>query len=459
MLSRNKTKPDMTSILSKATDAVRAALMPYQFGFISGHSYLGERELRSIHAVMAAQAAAKRREILADYERKFARLVGDGSAVTFASARMAFYALMKALGIGSGDEVVLPAFTCAVMPNAVMRTGARPVYSDIDGNTCGSDAHAIDSVVTARTKLIVAQHSFGIPCDIRAIADAARRRGIFLVEDCSIALDSSLDGISVGNWGDAALFSTDHSKPLNTILGGLLYTRNAETLGKVSAFARNLPALSIDHQRRLYQQLELEKQIGDPRRYARILLGTRMRLGFRRLGGSRRATFLTSDLDAPHTGGSGHPYPYPAAMPPFLAKLGLYELERWPEEKLKRKRALTLLLDALERSPTRVRVPAAYKDAARNITPLRLVFTSPDRNGFLSKLGNIIDASGIWFQQPVIGATRELQTLGYSVGSCPEAERICAEILNLPCALDAEWSRSLAQSLLDAGLRGAKARD
>ena len=146
---------------------------------------------------------------------------------------MGFFALMQIRGIGKGDEVILQGHTCSVMPNAVWRTGATPIYADIDSNTFGSSAIEIDKVITPQTKMIVAQHSFGIPCDIEPIVDLARSKGIFLLEDCAITLGSKLKGIQVGNFGDAALFSIDHSKPLNAFTGGLIYTRKNELYEKL----------------------------------------------------------------------------------------------------------------------------------------------------------------------------------------------------------------------------------
>ncbi|CAG1006130.1 partial GDP-perosamine synthase, partial [Anaerolineae bacterium] len=231
------------NFISKLTKLLRAVVLPYQFGFVQCHSYLVDRQLGQIMGLFESRDDAEKNSVILEFEEKFAKLVGAGSASSFASGRMAFYALMEVLGISEGDEVILTAFTCSVMPNAVMKRGASPIYADMDRDTFGSSASAIQKVMTSKTRLIVAQHSFGIPCDIEPIIQLAKERGIFVVEDCAIALDSSLAGIKVGNWGDAAIFSTDHSKPLNTIIGGLLYTRNSKIHEKVERLARMAPPL------------------------------------------------------------------------------------------------------------------------------------------------------------------------------------------------------------------------
>ena len=114
--------------------------------------------------------------------------------MAFASARMGFFAIMKVLGINHDDEVILLGSTCSVMVNAVLKIGAKPVFSDIDPNTFGSSLDSIEQCVSTKTKLIVAQHSFGIPCDIEPIIRFARQKNIVVVEDCALSLGSKING-------------------------------------------------------------------------------------------------------------------------------------------------------------------------------------------------------------------------------------------------------------------------
>ncbi|MBW2599874.1 MAG: DegT/DnrJ/EryC1/StrS family aminotransferase, partial [Deltaproteobacteria bacterium] len=246
------------------------AASPYYFGFFPGHWYLEDNQLASLP--IGSSSPDRNEKVVPEFEARFAGLVGDGWCISFAAGRMAFYVLLKALGIGKGDEVILPAFTCSVMANAVWRTGATPVFSDIDLETFGSDAEAIERKITDRTKLVVAQHSFGIPCKIDRIVEIAGNRNIFVLEDCAITLDSSYKGIKVGNWGDAAIFSTDHSKPINTLTGGMLYTNNTDLFRKVRDEAKNAPHLDREQQERLIREVHAERVRCSPNRYARSKL-------------------------------------------------------------------------------------------------------------------------------------------------------------------------------------------
>jgi len=171
-------------------------------------------------------------EIVRAFESSFAAIVGSGEAVSYGSGRMAFYSLMKVLGIGEGDEVILPGFTCSVMVNAILRVGATPIFSDIEEDTFGSEPKSIERSLTARTRMIVAQHTFGYPCDIEAILQIANQSGVFLVEDCATSLGTTVGGRTVGDFAHAAIFSTDHTKPINTLIGGMLYTQDQGLAGK-----------------------------------------------------------------------------------------------------------------------------------------------------------------------------------------------------------------------------------
>ncbi len=397
--------------------------MKNRINFIQGHHYLNTEELGEIKKALRS---ADDRDVTAEYERKMAALTGEGQAVSFAAGRMAFFSLLKILNIGKGDEVILPGFTCSVMVNAVRRAGATPVFSDIDDGTFGSDAGKIEKRITGRTKLVVAQHSFGIPCDIAEIAGIAKKRGIFLVEDCAISLDSSIGGKKAGNWSDAAIFSTDHTKPLNTLIGGLLYTREKSLYEKISAFRNTLPGLDSGHQERLYEQILLEGHLR-----SKFLARVKRIIG--KLKGKAAPVFLESDYaKLPAVSAA---YPYPAKMPAFLAGLGLIELGRWNDEKSRRKNILVGYIEIMKNSPLGAYLPKAYSDPGRDITPLRFVFSYPEAEKMAAKMSRFIDTGRFWFKHPVICAAEKIEAMGYIPGSCPTSEAVGARIINWPCVV------------------------
>lgn len=313
------------------------------------------------------------------------------------------------------------------MPNAVWRTGATPVFSDIDSSTFGSSAEEIKKVITPKTKMIVAQHSFGIPCDIEPIVELAKSKGIFLLEDCAISMGSKINGIQIGNFGDAALFSIDHSKPLNAFIGGLIYTRNNELYEKLKEIQSSADDLPVERQEAIWEKFLFERKYYNPANYGKsFLIGKLNRLLLR-----ERDSYLTDDYGKEPSS----TYPYPAKLPTFLAQLGLYELERWGSEREKKQDLLVAFLELSASVGLTEFLPPPYFDNNMEIVPLRFVYTHPDADAVRKKMSKFMDISWFWFDSPIV-ACRNPQDLGYKYGSCPVSENVGKEIINWPCVFN-----------------------
>lgn len=434
----------LASYVYKGYNLARLYVKPYRFGFVRGHSYLSDNQVRDLGNLLHP---GNNKDIIDEYEKRLSLLIGFGSGVSFAAGRMAFYTILKALNVGPGDEVIMPGFTCSVMPNAVWRAGATPIFSDIDPDTFGSDASEIEKKITPHTKVIVAQHSFGIPCRIDEIVDMAKSRGLFVIEDCAITLDSSLRGTSVGNWGDAAIFSTDHSKPLNTVIGGFAYTRDEKIYKKISHYAKDIEHLTSNHQARLYNRFLFERKYDMPNLYIKgvfrdILRAKKRQLSFDRSG----HVFLEADYTRNLS--TTEDYPYPAKLPYFLAQIGLYELDRWKMEKERRKGILEKYLSISTKVSLEKYLPKAYRDPAFDIVPLRFVFMHPCKDSIEKRMSEYTDTGWFWFQNPVICCPYGPADLGYITDSCEKAELAGKYIINWPCMISEEW-KSLILSHFD----------
>lgn len=392
----------------------------YYLGFINGHSYLNNDQILSLKKLVGIRNI----DTIKSFEKQFAELIGIGKAVSFAAGRMGFYTLMKELNIGKGDEVVLLGYTCSVMPNAVWRAGATPVFADIDPKTFGSCATEIEKVLSPNTKMIVAQHSFGIPCSIEPIVELAHSRKIFLLEDCAITLGSKIKGVTVGNFGDAALFSVDHSKPCNAFIGGLIYTLNIELYNKLKIVQKNSDDLSFNRQQAIWKKFLFERNNYNSKKYAMSLFKNKLY----RLLSYEKDSYLTDDYGRE----SSATYPYPAILPTFLAQLGLYEINRWFEEKRKRQDLLSSYLHLSNSLGLRDFLPPSYFDKDLDIVPLRFVYTHLDSNIIRKKMSKFIDVSWFWFDKPII-TCKDPSELGYMYGSCPVSEKISQAIINWPC--------------------------
>ncbi len=423
-----------SGLLSEVLSRLRRAFQAPYYGFVQGHAHLSADDFERMGSLVGIDDDV----LVADFERKFAKLIGSGEAVAFAAARMGFYELMRLNRIGKGDEVILPGATCSVMVNAIMRLGATPVFADIDPATFGSLCEAIAACVTNKTRMIVAQHSFGIPCDIEPIADLALKKNIFLLEDCALTLGSEVNGVPVGNFGDAALFSTDHSKPLNTLIGGLVYTQNTRLAECLKDAQFRCPELSVERQRALWKRLLLESRYCIPARYGKMGLVDIYSFIRRKLFRSEK-DFLIEDCGIPSTTS----YPYPAKLPAFLAALGLIEIRRWPQVAMDRSVGLEYLLGLFAESQSGAHLPAAYKNKALKIIPLRLAWFEPDGARIRSAIKRYIDVSWTWFMAPVIATKEPLENFGYRSGSCPVSESVGPCMVNIPCNIDREVANKL----------------
>jgi perosamine synthetase len=157
-----------------------------------------------------------------EFERAFARRIGSADAVACSSGTAALHLALSVLGIGPGDEVIIPAFTMIAVCNAVLYAGAKPVLVDVDPVTWTMDPEQTARRVTRRTKAIMAVHTYGQPARMDALARLARERGLLLVEDAAEALGASYRGRALGTWGQASAFSLYANKVITTGEGGIV---------------------------------------------------------------------------------------------------------------------------------------------------------------------------------------------------------------------------------------------
>jgi perosamine synthetase len=411
------------------------------FGFIGSHSHINNKQLDTIKELIGESDS----EIIEDFEKKYAKIVGNGECISYASGRMGFYDLMKRLGIGVGDEVILLGFTCSVMANAIIRVGATPVYSDIDPNTFGSSCISIESCITNSTKMIVAQHSFGIPCEIEKIQLLAQSKQLFLLEDCALTLGSSVNGIIVGNFGDAALFSTDHTKPLNTLTGGMIYTKNKKLAKLMRSSRDKFEDLPINKQYSLWNRLLIERKFCDSGHYGKMkIIDHLYSLAIKIFGVT--PPFLSDDFRANSSLSS---YPYPAKFPVFLAKLGIYEVERWQKVSRVRKNMFNSLITLFNKSNCKKYIPTPYSDPSLDIIPLRFVWSEPNGNLRRDLLSDFIHVEWTWFMRPIIATNDPLEKFGYKNGTSPISEKVGLNMINLPCNIDTYEHKKLLKKLED----------
>jgi perosamine synthetase len=158
------------------------------------------------------------------FEAAFAEFCGVRHAVACSNGTTALHLALVALGIGPGDEVIVPTLTFVATANAVTYCGARPVFVDVDAETWNIDPAAVEAKVTPRTKGIIVVHLFGHPADMDAIGVIARRHGLFVLEDAAQAHGAECRGRRAGSLGDIATFSFFGNKIITTGEGGMVTT-------------------------------------------------------------------------------------------------------------------------------------------------------------------------------------------------------------------------------------------
>jgi perosamine synthetase len=163
-----------------------------------------------------------------EFEDKFGRFVGADHSVATTSCTTALHLAVAALGLGPGDEVIVPAFTWVATANVVEYMGARPVFVDIDLATFNLDVSRLEAAITPRTVGIIPVHLFGLAADMRPILEIARRHGLWTVEDAACAFGASYGGEHVGTLGDLGCFSFHPRKSITTGEGGMITTRRSD---------------------------------------------------------------------------------------------------------------------------------------------------------------------------------------------------------------------------------------
>jgi len=178
---------------------------------------------------------------IAHYEESFGSRIGVRFAISFSAARVGLFGLLKVLGIGPTDEVLLQVPTHIVVANAIRYTGAQPVYVDCRLEDYNIDLKQAEQRITPKTRAIILQHTFGIPVDLDRAQDLAKRYGLILIEDCVHALGARYKGRPVGSFGRAAIFSTEETKTISSTMGGMVVTDDRILAQQIRDFEEACP--------------------------------------------------------------------------------------------------------------------------------------------------------------------------------------------------------------------------
>lgn len=251
------------------------------------------------------------------YEEKMTSYFG-APAFSAGSGRMAMYLLLKLFDVGKGDEVILTGYTCVVCPNAVIYTGAVPVYVDIDPETYGIDPGKLEGKINRKTKAVVVQHTYGIPADIERILEIARKHSLIVIEDCAHSLGIRYKGKLLGTFGDAAFFSSDHTKMISTSIGGGIVLNNIKYSKVLEKIIEEEGEVSFIQKTKIMLQYLLGSLLSRP--YFNWFGWYLIEIYHHRL----KMTFYFNDENVQDKSSIKN-YPYPAMMTNFQCFLGYKE--------------------------------------------------------------------------------------------------------------------------------------
>lgn len=329
------------------------------------------------------------------------------------------YAILKALDVGEEDEVILPGYTCVMDVNPIKYLGARPVYIDIEPTTYNMDVSLLEEKITPQTRVIVAQHTYGYPCEMETIMEIAARHNVPVVEDCCLALGSKYKGKTCGTFGVAAYWSFQWNKPFTTGIGGMATTNDhvlAEKIQSLRQQEMHRPgtkvAIMLSLQRMVYRLFIYPRTTA----LAASLFRWLTRKGIV-VGSSSSAEFVPEMAEDFFMGmGAGQ------------ARAGLRQMRKIEKNLLHRcEMAQTydrLLREAGWDVPTipQHMEPILVRYPVRVANKQRVVHKAPVAGVEI----------GTWFECPIHPIETPMHLYDYQEGMCPVAEKACREVVNLP---------------------------
>lgn len=320
------------------------------------------------------------------FEAEFRAFVGGGHAISMSSCMAALHLAYVEMGIGPGDDVLVPAQTHTATAHAVELVGARPVFVDCEPTTGNVTVDALRAALTPQTKALSVVHFLGAPCDMPAIMAFAEEKGLKVVEDCAIALGTRIHGKHVGLWGDVGTFSFYPVKHITTGEGGIFLTKHASVAERV----KKLRAFGVDR--------------------------------------SHTERTIPGFYDVPSVG-------YNYRMSEMSAALGRSQLRRIETILTKRRENFGMLADAISTIPG---VAILHdRDPAHTLSHYALTAVlsgtaAGRRNEVVQRMNAAGVGTSIYYPQPVPRMAYYRQRYGYDAKKFPNAERISDRSVALP---------------------------
>lgn len=337
--------------------------------------------------------------------------------LTYYRGRVGLYAVLEALGVGAGDEVITQAYTCVAVPEAILARGARPVYADVEPDGVNIDPESVRARLTTATRAIVVQHTFGIPARMDALMELAGAHGIPVIEDCCHTVAGRFRGAALGSFGVAAFHSYEWGKPLVVGVGGSVRVNDQELARRLQRLHASLGRPSPLRQLKLIAQYAGFGVVYHPRLYWPV------RDAFRWLS---RAGAIEGNYNPVSTGQVHEEFSLD--MAPMQRMLLALKRRAIGRDTAHRRHVVSRYRDVLG-AAHRSFVEPDGADTVYARFPLRV----EDTAGLLRAARKARVELADWYCSPVHPLEDEaLGAVGYRRGSCPVAESRCAHVVSLP---------------------------
>ncbi|MBH41637.1 MAG: hypothetical protein CL685_02905 [Candidatus Magasanikbacteria bacterium] len=348
-------------------------------------------------------------------EKKLQEYFSVSHVSVFDSGRSALYIALRAQGVQKGDEVLVQAYTCVVVINAIIYTGATPVFVDVQ-NDCNIDIKDLKKKITKKTKAIIIQHTFGLPADVDGICAVAKKHNIQTIEDCAHSLGAVHKKRLTGTIADIGMLSFGSDKIISCGRGGALVTKDSELAKKITFLQKNLPKapiFSIVQQLLKYTLFAVAKPL-----YS-------VEVGKMLLFITKKLDITGSIIDQKEKRGervSG----FPSVLPNVFARILCHQIGKIDTLNSHRKKIAKLYTSLLQKD-----IQQPQKNSYESVYLRYLLFVkNPVKLHALAKKHRII--LGSWYDSVISPRDVDMEKSGYKKGMCPNAEKYAAQSINLP---------------------------
>jgi len=385
----------------------------------------------------------KRGKVIEVLEKEFKKYLGVQYAISFNSGRSALMAILNSLNLEKNDEVLLQAFTCNAAVNPIIWTGLKPVYVDCDEKTFNIDIEDLKRKITPKSKVVMVQHTFGLPAEMDKILEICQKNNLILIEDCAHSLGAEYSpphqnfGVGVkrkvGTFGKVAFFSFSRDKIISSVYGGMVVTNDDGLAKKIKEFQEKIGYPSYFW---IFQQLL------HPLLMNWLLLPTYQFLGKYLLIVFQWFHILSKAVHWKEKRGKRPSY-FPKRLPNALAILALNQFKKLGKFNQYRQEIANFYYNELRE--TNFELPPNPVD--RKQTFLRFTIKHPKAHQIIEKAWQKNILIGDWYDKVIAPHDTRLEKMQYSLGACPKAEKLAKETFNLPTHINI--FKKEAQKIID----------